>query len=563
MSQALFAKLARKGKIPERYMRNILEEAKEDPLRVGELLIQRRWLERDVVGEIIGDALGRSYVNLSKTMFKQDALRLLSREQAETHGVIPLYQIDGVVTIAMSRPNDTKKLRFIEALVGRPISPVFSLPDEIRTAVMIHYESSSKMDELVGEIDLAALAHLPQDRLEKELEKLVSSRPVEHLCQSLLLLAIKDRASDIHIEPKMHECVFRFRIDGVMVKKFTLPLELFHPMLSRYKLLADMDITERLRPQDGRLSLKLPTQTIDLRISTLPTMYGEKVVMRVLGNQASTARLNIEKLDFSREILREMRQVLAEPNGILLVTGPTGSGKSTTLYAALNHLNRPEHNIITIEDPVEYQIPTLNQVPVDEKVGRTFAKILRAVLRQDPDVILLGEIRDTETARTATQAALTGHMVLTTLHTNDAVSALTRLVDMGVETFVVAPSIVGVMAQRLVRRICEHCREPWVPDEDYMRCYFHWSGSMRMPTLYRGKGCEHCSGTGYFGRLGVHEFLRVNQRLQQMMLQGKSTHELREAALASGYRPLRYDGMKKVLRGMTTVEEVLRVSSGE
>ncbi len=563
MKHHVFEKLAQRGNVPDVHMQRIINDAKGDLLRTAELLIHRKWLDRDDAGLLVGDALQRSYLNLGKTIFKQDALKLMTREQVETHQAIPVYILDGVVTIALSDPNNTKKLRFLESLIGKPISPVFTLPDEIRTAMMIHYESSPKLDELATDIDLESLAHLPENVLKKKMEALVSSKPVAKLCESVLLLALKERASDIHIEPKQHECIFRFRIDGVMVKKLSLPLELFHPMLARYKLLADMDITEHLRPQDGRLSFSLPTQKVDLRMSTLPTMYGEKVVMRVLGGQGTTASLNIEKLDFSRDVLQDVRQVLAQPNGILLVTGPTGSGKSTTLYAALNYLNRPEHNIITIEDPVEYEIPTLNQVQVDDKVGRTFDKILRAVLRQDPDVILVGEIRDVETARIATQAALTGHMVLTTLHTNDAVSALTRLVDMGVETFVVAPSIVGVMAQRLVRRICPHCREAWIPDEDYMRCYFHWQGKMEMPTLYRGKGCENCNQSGYFGRLGVHEFLRVDNDLQQMMLQGKSTQELRQFALACGYRPLRYDGLKKVLRGLTTVEEILRVSSDE
>jgi|UPI0003808ECD type IV pilus assembly protein PilB len=563
MNHHLQDKLAQKGNIPDIHMKKMIVDADHNLLKLGELLITQRWLDRDAVGVIIGDSLGRSYLNLSKTLFKQEALNTLTREQTEHHGVIPVYMFEEIVTIAMSEPNDTKKLRHLEHLIGKPISPVFSLPDEIQTAIMINYESSMKMDDLAGEIDFEGIAHLSLEEQHKALNALVSSKPVADLCESLLRLALKDRASDIHMEPKQHECIFRFRVDGVMMKKFTLPLELYHPMLARYKLLAEMDITDHLRPQDGRLGFQLPTQTVDLRMSTLPTLYGEKVVMRVLGNRGATARLNIEKLDLSQEILREIRQVLAVPNGILLVTGPTGSGKSTTLYAALNYLNRPENNLVTIEDPIEYQIPTLNQVPVDDKVGRSFAAILRSVLRQDPDIILVGEIRDAETARTATQAALTGHMVLTTLHTNDAVAALTRLVDMGVESFIVAPSIVGVMAQRLVRRICEHCREAWVPDEAYMRCYFEWQGDIKMPTLHRGKGCENCGGTGYFGRLGVHEFLRVTPELQHMMLQNKTTKELRIAAIKGGYRPLRYDGLKKVLRGMTTVEEVLRVSASE
>jgi type IV pilus assembly protein PilB len=302
---------------------------------------------------------------------------------------------------------------------------------------------------------------------------------------------------------------------------------------------------------------------MDIRVSTLPTIRGEKVVLRILGSAYASATLNLDKLNFVPEVLAPLTRVIQQPSGILFVTGPTGSGKTTTLYAALNFINHPDINIVTIEDPVEYDIPSISQVQVNDKVGRSFETVLRSMLRQDPDVILVGEIRDVETARIATQAAMTGHLVLTTLHTGNAIQATTRLMDMGVDRFMVAPSLIGVLSQRLVRRICELCKVEYDPTPEYLGQYFSWRKGYRLPPLYRGEGCEHCGQTGYHGRIGIHEFLNVTSRLREALLEGTRYDELYALAVTGGFREMRYDGFKKALRGLTTIEEVLKATTSD
>jgi type IV pilus assembly protein PilB len=380
------------------------------------------------------------------------------------------------------------------------------------------------------------------------------------MCDSLVLLALKERASDIHIEPKKDDLVLRLRIDGDMHERMVLPKKLAIPLLSRFKVASGMDITNRRVPQDGRINFPLPVKHVDIRLSTLPTIHGEKLVMRLLGLPFAGTTLNLETLDIVPSILTKLKEVIRQPNGILFVTGPTGSGKTTTLYAALNFINRPGLNVVTLEDPVEYEWPSINQVQIDEKAGRHFSTVLRSVLRQDPDVILVGEIRDMETARIATQAAMTGHLVLTTLHTNDAIQASTRLMDMGVERFMVAPSLIGVLNQRLVRRICPFCRVEYKPDEKYLSRFFRWREGARLPPLFRGEGCERCGRTGFHGRIAVHEFLYITHRLRDGLLQQLNYGELRQIALSEGFHEMRYDGFKKALRGLTTLDEIVQAT---
>jgi type IV pilus assembly protein PilB len=352
----------------------------------------------------------------------------------------------------------------------------------------------------------------------------------------------------------------RFRIDGVLVDRMVFPAALGLPLASRLKIAAAMDITERRAPQDGRLRFHLPLQNIDIRVSTLPMLHGEKVVLRILGTLFAGAMLSLERLDIVPSVLTRLKEVIHQPNGILFVTGPTGSGKTTTLYAALNFINRPGINVVTIEDPIEYELASINQVQINDKAGRTFHAVLRSVLRQDPDVILVGEIRDAETARIATQAAMTGHLVLTTLHTNDAIQASTRLIDMGVERFMVAPSLIGVLNQRLVRRVCDVCRVEYRPDPEYLAQLFTWRRGYTPPPFFRGEGCERCGGTGYHGRLGIHEFLNITHRLRDALLQQADYTALRAIALAEGFHDMRFDGLKKALRGLTTIEEVVEAT---
>ncbi len=353
----------------------------------------------------------------------------------------------------------------------------------------------------------------------------------------------------------------RFRIDGVLTDRLFLPAVMGLPLASRYKICANMDITERRKPQDGRLAFELPTKNLDLRVSCLPVTHGEKIVMRILGSLYATAAPNLDKMDFSEDVLRPFKVTLKQPQGLIFVTGPTGSGKSTTLYAALDFINSRDINIITIEDPVEYDVSTLNQVMVNNKAGRGFQEVLRAVLRQDPDAILVGETRDTETANIAAQAALTGHLVLSTLHTNDAVQATTRLLEMGVESYVVAPALLGVLGQRLVRRLCEYCKTEYHPDPAELRQYFFWRAEAAIPLFYKSTGCDHCGGSGFSGRVGIHEFLKVTTQIREAIQRGADYEELLAIAVAQGFHNLRYDGFKKALRGLTSLDEVIRATA--
>lgn len=559
LTESLIASLREKARIPAATLESMLKSANRDAIEFVQYIIADGYLDRDSAGDLLATQIGHTYVNLSKTLFQHEALALLPGDIAERLQAMPLYQMGEAVTVGMVHPDDAKAVTELSKLIMKPVSPVFCFRDEINSAIKVNYQSTANVDALVAKLDLTPF--LPGNFSEAKLTQLVESSPLVALSDSIILLALKERASDIHIEPKKTEVVVRFRIDGVLADKLFLPVEMALPLASRYKIMSQMDITERRRPQDGRLSFPLPTKSLDLRVSSLPVMYGEKVVMRILGSLYTSAALNLDKLDFSPEILRPFKATLKQPQGILFVTGPTGSGKSSTLYAALNYINTPEINIVTIEDPVEYDVPSLNQVMVNDKAGRSFEAVLRSVLRQDPDAILVGEIRDTETARIAAQAALTGHLVLTTLHTNDAIQATTRLLEMGVERFIVAPSIIGVLGQRLVRRLCEYCKTEHQPDPDILRQFFFWREGAALPVFYRGEGCERCGKTGYSGRIGIHEYLKVTPQIREAVLRERDYDEILAIALRQGFNNLRYDGFKKALRGLTTLDEVIRATA--
>lgn len=559
LTESLIASFQDKSRIPPVTLAGMVKSAMHDAVDFAQLVIQDGYLDRDSAGELLASLLDRTYVNLNKTLFQDEMISMLTKEIATRYQVIPLYQLGKAVTVGMVTPNDPKLIAVLEDLLMQPISPVFCFKDEVDSAIRINYQSAQSVDMLVTSFDLKVFQG---GRLsDSALAKLLDSKPLVELADSIILLALKERASDIHIEPKKNEVVVRFRIDGELVDKLFLPSEMALPLVSRYKISSGMDITERRKPQDGRLSFELPLKALDLRISSLPVMHGEKVVMRILGSLYSSTILNLDKLDFSPEVLRPFKAALKQPNGIMFVTGPTGSGKSTTLYAALNFINTRDSNIVTIEDPVEYDLPSLNQVTVNDKVGRSFETVLRSVLRQDPDVILVGEIRDTETARVAVQASLTGHLVLTTLHTNDAIQATTRLLEMGVERYIVAPAIIGVLGQRLLKRLCEFCKTEYQPDPDELRQYFFWDDKAELPEFHQSVGCEHCNGTGYTGRIGIHEFLKVTPQIREAILQEHDYNEIMNIAVRQGFQNLRYDGFKKALRGLTSLEEVIRATS--
>jgi len=541
-------------------LEGLARRACDDAVDFVQSVVQYGYLDRDSAGEIVASAMGRTYVNLGKTLFQDEAIQKVPADFAEKAKALPLYKLGGAVTVAMVDPHDARAIKGLETFLGASVSPVFSFPDEVDSAILVKYHSAVDLTRLVTSFDFTPFKG---DLTDARLAELVQSKQLVEMGDSLILLALKERASDIHIEPKKGELLVRFRIDGVLADRMVFPSALGLPLASRLKIAAGMDITERRAPQDGRVRFPLPMQAIDIRVSTLPVLHGEKVVMRILGTLFAGAMLSLERLDIVPHVLTRLKEVVRQPNGILFVTGPTGSGKTTTLYAALNFINRTGINVVTIEDPVEYELASINQVQINDRAGRTFQAVLRSVLRQDPDVILVGEIRDAETARIATQAAMTGHLVLTTLHTNDAIQASTRLIDMGVERFMVAPSLIGVLNQRLVRRLCELCRAEYHPDPEYLAQFVSWRRGYTPPPFFRGEGCERCGGTGFHGRIGIHEFLNITHRLREALLQQTDYQGLRAIAIAEGFHDMRYDGLKKALRGLTTIEEVVEATTVE
>ena len=386
-----------------------------------------------------------------------------------------------------------------------------------------------------------------QDISRDQLNEIAGSEAIIQLVRSLLLFGIKEGASDIHLEPFETHVQVRFRIDGFLQLKLNLEKAIHLPLVSRLKIISKLDITERRKPQDGRLSLSLANRSIDFRLSTIPTINGEKVVLRILGHIVERPIPDLEELGFSDENLQKIKELVKTPNGVIFVTGPTGSGKTTTLFSALKHINRPGINILTIEDPVEYKMPGINQVQVNPQIGLDFASSLRSFLRQDPDVILLGEVRDVETAKIASQAALTGHLVLTTMHTNNSFQAVTRLVEIGVEPFLVAPSVIGVLAQRLVRRLCENCKEKYALTPEEIDHHFIWDGINEV-YFYRSKGCKECNQTGYKGRIAIQELFILDEKMRELIAKNSSILDIQKLAMERGFKNLRYDGIKKFFK---------------
>lgn len=455
----------------------------------------------------------------------------------------------------MADPLNVVAIDDLRLLTGFDIEPLRASEKEINARIE-KYFGLPEVEKALQE--LGAKLALPEPEEISE-EVIVDEAPVIRLVNSLIMKAIDEEASDIHIEPFEHRIRIRYRVDGMLREVTNLPRKMIHAIVSRIKVMAGMDIAERRLPQDGRIPLKLPDGEVDLRISTIPTVFSEKVVIRVL-YKGSIKKFTLENLEFSEYNLKQLLKFLESSYGMVLVTGPTGSGKTTTLYAALNAVNSVEKNIIAVEDPVEYILEGVNQTQVNVKAGATFPTYLRSILRQDPDVIMVGEIRDLETAEIAVRAAATGHLVLSTLHTNDAPGTVTRLIDMGIEPFMVASSVLGVVAQRLVRRICPNCRQLFPP----LEAEISFAGLKdRNKTLYAGKGCEQCNYTGYRGRLAIHELLTISPSIQSLILRRASGEELRQEALREGMIPLKEDGIQKALQGVTTIKEVMRAAFRE
>jgi type IV pilus assembly protein PilB len=520
--------------------------------------------ERDVL-RAQAEQLGIPFLELDRTSVDEDVAKAIPQSVVQRYNAVPIRRTGNRLTVAMADPTNVFALDDIRLITGYEIDPVLAAPDDIGV-LLRSVDGNSRSDELNTALEaLGGGTALPEEAessgagVDEDVGRrgLEDEAPVIRIVNVIIQQAIKDRASDIHIEPDRRGVRIRYRVDGVLHEVMTVPKYVHAPLISRIKIMGDMNIAERRLPQDGRIHVRHEGKDYDLRVSSLPTVFGEKIVMRILDQQSIL--IGLSKLGMLPETQAQLESIIVQPNGMILSTGPTGSGKTTTQYSILNKINSVERNITTIEDPVEYQLRGLNQVFVNRKAGLTFANAMRYFVRQDPDIIMVGEIRDLETAETAIQASLTGHLVLSTLHTNDAPSAVTRLVDMGVEPFLISASVIGVLAQRLGRRICQKCKEPYKPPMDALRRIGFPMEAIEEVVLYRGRGCEQCRHTGYLSRLGIFELMLLSEEIQDLIVRRAPLSEVRRAALASGMKTLKTDGFQKVLEGITTVEEIMRV----
>ena len=522
---------------------------------LGRVLVDQGILSETQLVAALAQQIGLRFIDLSDFPVDGSALARIPGSVCRQHMAIPIGFEDGRIVVAMADPANVFAAVDIRTISGYEVLPAVATRADVVSAIDRYYRADSDLDDLTTALEDADEA--TGDDL-AGLKEVVEDAPIVKFVNLLITQAIQDRASDIHLEPTEQDLRVRYRIDGVLHEVMRSPKSIQSGVISRLKIMADINIAERRIPQDGRLSVSAHGKKIDLRVATLPTVWGEKVVMRILDN--STARLDLSELGFTQNNYERYSESFGKPYGMILVTGPTGSGKSTTLYATLNILNRPEVNIITVEDPVEYRLPGISQVQTNVKAGLTFASSLRSILRSDPDIVLIGEIRDHETAQIAVEAALTGHLVLSTLHTNNAPSAITRLTEIGIEPFLVGSAVDAVLAQRLARRLCMKCKEAYTPTEETLTAAkVNWDLSAGIPTLYRPVGCPSCSSTGYKGRMALHEVMMVNEEIERLAVEHAPATEITAAALRSGMVTLRNDGMTKVLNGTTSIDEILRV----
>jgi len=554
--------LVQRGALTESQLQEALQHQSESGHRrlLGEVLVELSFTTEEEIIRALAECYGVPYARLSPRIADPRVTEALPREFIEQHCVLPLFLIDGVLTVAITEPANLFLIEEIERVSGHRAQIVVSTAKDIRATLQTHLPSANVfvIDEIYDDSKLGDFSVVEQEMQDLgNLEEVSGQSPVIKLVNYIIYQAVQDRASDIHIEPDDHVSRVRLRVDGRLVNKLNPPYQMHPAVVSRIKIMSGLDIAERRVPQDGDVHVMIDGRPIDLRVSTMPGKYGEKVVIRVIDNRSAIVPL--ERVGFGPELLPAWKEIIGASNGVILVTGPTGSGKSTTLYSALAELSSDELNVSTVENPVEVNLPGVNQFQIQPKAGFTFAGALRALLRQDPDILMVGEIRDAETAQIATQAALTGHLVFSTLHTNDAISAVTRLVNMGVEPYLVAAILRGVLAQRLVRKICPHCKLEITPDERTTAIVTEVLGEC--PTLYAGEGCSRCHGKGYAGRLGVFELLAPTDELLEAVAGGAEMRTLRKIAEESGFKSLKHDGLQKAALGMTTVEEVLRVSA--
>jgi len=531
------------------------KEHEQNPIRV----IMERGLiaQRDLL-DIAASGMGTRFVELAEYPVDVLSAALLPGEFAKRHLVLPLGRDETNQLVVAVDYRDLQNLTLKDDLVRLTKSHVFlvlATKSDLEQKIVQIYRAENELAELAG--NLADVAESDVEDL-STLTQVAEDGPIVRFVNLIISQAISDRASDIHIEPSEHFMRVRYRIDGVLHEAQRAPRSIQQGVISRLKIMSEIDIAERRIPQDGRMSMLQGGKKIDLRVATLPTMWGEKVVMRILDNSNTT--LGLDDLGFSDENYARFKESFTKPYGMILVTGPTGSGKSTTLYATLNQISKPEVNVITVEDPVEYVLPGINQVQTNVKAGLTFASALRSILRSDPDIVLIGEVRDHETAQIAIEAALTGHMVLTTLHTNDSPSAITRLIEMGIEPFLVGSAIDSVLAQRLTRKLCSKCKEAFTPKPaELLRVRYPWQEGQELPELFRPVGCTSCTKTGYKGRMAIHEVMTVTEEIEMLAVARSSADTIARAARAAGMSTLRDDGWLKVGKGLTSIEEILRV----
>jgi len=542
-------------------LQELVERHGPDTTVLLQAIIDARLLTKEEACRQWANALGFAYVDPFASIVTEEAVEKLPMEVARKTLAIGLYVIEGILTVAMATPEDETLLRRLSQIAQLPISPMFASPREIEDAIAIHYSNDKDIEEKLSALERQDLFNRPEYSKE-QLAALAESASLIQVLDSIIYFGIRERATDIHIEPQELQSRIRFRVDGMLREALTFSRKLHRAIISRLKILCSINISESRFPQDGRFSMAVGGGTTHFRVSMIPTLFGEKSVVRILATTGRKSMVTLDKMMISQTVLQPFRRLIQNPNGIVFVTGPTGSGKTTTLYAALHEINKPDLNISTIEDPVEIQLGGLTQSQVNAHIDLKFSTLLRALLRQDPDVILIGEIRDLETAKIATEAALTGHLVFATLHTNTAAQAIVRLLEIGVEPFMVAPSIIGVLAQRLAARICEHCKEAYYPPPETLRRYFLDDAPAEVP-FYRGRGCPKCRGTGYKGRIAFHELVLITEEIRSMISEGRSAQEITRAAAKVGYRPLRYDGLKKVLLGLTTIDEIEQNTSFE
>jgi type IV pilus assembly protein PilB len=556
-SQAIYEFLIEHRLVEKAQLDELNEEHKATGKPLADVVVDLGLVDRSDLLRRISDHLGCDYLPELPVQFDGEAIAAVTGKLARDYGVMPLQVDPQNIDLVVTDPFNTQAVDDLAFALGRNVRLYFADPDKVEVQIKQHYgEDEETIQDLLEEINTGKLVGTDRDLSERDLESMAEQTPIIKFVNLVIGRAIRDKASDIHFEPFEHEFKIRYRIDGALYEMSPPPKTLALPIISRIKVLASLNIAERRIPQDGRIKIVLGGRGVDLRVSTLPTQFGESVVLRVLDQSA--VRLDITELGMPEDVFNGIQEVIRRPNGIFIVTGPTGSGKTTTLYSGLRIVNTVDLKLLTAEDPVEYEIEGIMQVPVNPLVGLTFASALRSFLRQDPDVIMVGEIRDLETAQIAIQASLTGHLVLSTLHTNDSAGAVTRLIDMGVEPFLIASSLEAVLAQRLMRRICSHCKTSYEPPPDMLRQLNVKRESIGDRQFYYGRGCPSCSQAGYRGRLGIYEWLRMTENVRDLITERAPTLVIRQKAIEQGMRTLRDDGLRAIFDGNTTIEEVVK-----